>query len=435
MSALSKAATCCRTPKMTSITLAGLLIAIAVLIFSSALFSGVETALFLLKPHQLRRLEANHPGLTKFIQLFQENPRRVLNVLLLGDGLLNVVLVVLCLFFLWEGPLAGRIPQWLAGIAIFAVVVLFCDFVPKLLALSAPYRLSAIGALTLQIAMPLLDRMGRGLETVSAYVVDLLTPAHLRTRARLSDGELETLVEMGEEEGALYEGEAEMIQEIIKLGDKTAKDCMTPRVDSFMLPDDLTNEDAIARLKEKRHRRVPVYADTPDQIVGIIDAKLFLLDPSEHYTEKLIAPSFVSETMRALELLNLFLTRPQGMGVVVDEFGGTEGIITMDDIMEEILSDAVPRGDVALYIEPLGNGRFLVSGNARLDDLSEHLGFQIDAEGIDTIGGLVFTRLGYLPPSGTKLEIPRLAITVRRSGRKRIEEVLLEKTTAFEAAA
>ena len=420
---------------MTAATLAVLLAAIAILISCSALFSGVETALFLLKLHQLRRLEANHPGLTKFIQLFQENPRRVLNVLLLGDGLVNVVLVVLCLFFLWEGPFAGRIPQWLVGIAIFAVVVLFCDFIPKLLALSATYRLSAIGALTLQIAMPLLDRMGRGLETVSAYVVDLLTPVHLRTRARLSDEELGTLIEMGEEEGALYEGEREMIQEIIKLGDKTAKDCMTPRVDSFMLPDDLTNEDAIARLKEKRHRRVPVYADTPDQILGIIDAKLFLLDPSEHYTEKLIAPSFVSETMRALELLNLFLTRPQGMGVVVDEFGGTEGIITMDDIMEEILSDAVPRGDVALYIEPLGHGRFLVSGNARLDDLSEHLGFQIEAEGIDTIGGLIFTRLGYLPPSGTKLEIPHLAITVRRSGRKRIEEVLLEKTTAFEAAA
>src|SRR5438094_8570160 len=99
---------------------------------------------------------------------------------------------------------------------------------------------------------------------------------------------------MAEDEGDLYEGEAIMIQEIFKLGDKTAKDCMTPRVDSFMLPDDLTNEDAVARLKEKRHRRVPVYVDTPDQILGIIDAKLFLLDPSEHYTEKLIAPSFVS---------------------------------------------------------------------------------------------------------------------------------------------
>src|SRR5438445_11469238 len=283
--------------------------------------------------------------------------------------------------------------------------------------------------------MPLLDRMGRGLETVSAYVVDLLTPAHLRTRARLSDEELGTLLQIGEEEGTLYEGEAEMIQEIIKLGDKTAKDCMTPRVDSFMLPDDLTNEDAIARLKDKRHRRVPVYADTPDQILGLIDVKLFLLDASEHYTEKLIAPSFVPETMRALELLKLFVTHPQGMAVVVDEFGGIEGIITMEDIVEEILSDAVPGDDFALYIEPLGNGKFLVSGNARLDDLSEHLGFHIDAEGIDTIGGFVFTRLGYLPASGTKLEIPRLAITVRRSGRKRIEEILLEKTTAFEAAA
>src|SRR6266699_4810724 len=413
---------------MTGLTLVTLLAVIAILILCSALFSAVETALFLLKPHQLRRLEAHHAGLTKFIQLFRENPRRVLNVLLLGDGLVNVVLVVLCLFFLWEGPLAGRVPQWLAGIAIFAIVVLLCDLIPKLLAISAPYRLSAISAFTLKISMPLLDRMGRGLETVSAYVVDLLTPGHLRTRARLSDEELETLIEIGEEEGAVYEGEAEMIQEIMKLGDKTAKDCMTPRVDSFMLPDDLTNEDAIARLKEKRHRRVPVYADTPDQILGIVDVKLFLLDPSEHYTEKLIAPAFVSETMRALELLKLFLTRPQGMAVVVDEFGGTEGIITMQNIMEEILGDALPRGDVDLYIESLENGKFLVSGNARLDDLSEYLGFRIDAEGIDTIGGFVFTRLGYLPSAGTKLEIPGLSITVRQAGRKRIQEVLLEKT-------
>ena len=109
----------------------------------------------------------------------------------------------------------------------------------------------------------------------------------------------------------------------------------------------------------------------------------------------------------------------------------------MEDIVEEILHDVVPRDDVALYIEPLGNGRFLVSGNARLDDLSEYLGFQIDAEGIDTIGGLVFTRLGYLPSAGTKLELPGVVITVRRIGRKRIEEILLEKTTpkAFGAAA
>jgi putative hemolysin len=177
---------------------------------------------------------------------------------------------------------------------------------------------------------------------------------------------------------------------------------------------------------------VPVYIDTPDQILGIIDVKMLLLDPSDHYTERLILPSFVPETMRALDLLKLFLTHAQGLAVVVDEFGGTEGIITLSDIVEEILGDALPRGDADLYIEPLEGGKFLVSGNARLDDLSEHLGFNIEADGIDTIGGFVFNRLGYLPPSGTRLDLPRLAITVRRATRKRIEEMMLQKTTATE---
>src|SRR6059036_2795152 len=171
---------------ITGAALAILLVVISILILCSALFSGLETALFSLRPHQLRRLEEHRAGLSKFIQLFRKNPRHVLNMLLLGDGLVKVPLVILCLFFVWEGPLAGRIPQWLAAIVIFAIVVLLCDLVPKLMALAAPSRLSAIGAFTLQIAMPFLDSIGRGLETVSDYVIDLFTPANLRNRPRLS---------------------------------------------------------------------------------------------------------------------------------------------------------------------------------------------------------------------------------------------------------
>jgi CBS domain containing-hemolysin-like protein len=416
---------------MTLAALTLLLFSIAILIFWSGLFSGLETALFSLKSHQLRRLEEKHPSLKQFIQVFRDDPRRVLNVLLLADALVNTPLVVLCLFLIWEGPLAARVPQWLAATVIFAIVVLLCDLIPKLLALSAPYRLSALGVFTLKALMPLLDRVGHLLEQVSTAIVNRLTPLHLQKRPRLSDEELETLVEMGEEQGTLQEAEGEMIQEIIKLGDKTAKDCMTPRVDTFALPDDLTNEEAIAQLKQRRHRRVPVYAETPDQIVGVLDVKLFLLGPTEHYTEALIAPSFVPATMKAMDLLRGFLTHPQGLAIVVDEFGGTEGIVTLSDITEEIMSDAAPLGDADLYIEPLEDGRFLVNGNARLDDLSEHLGFELEAEGIDTIGGFVFNRLGYLPPSGTRFEMPRLAITIRRTGRKRIEEILLEKTACF----
>ena len=415
---------------MTAVGLTLLLIAIVFLVYCSALFSGLETALFALKSHQIQRLQKQHPSLADFLRTFRDNPRRVLNVLLLGDTMVNVPLVILCLVLIWEGPLITHLPAWIAALAIFALVVLLCDLIPKLLALSTAYRISALGVFTLKLMMPLLDRVGHLLENASTLVIDRLTPAKLRVRPRISDEELETLVEMGEAEGTLQEAEGEMIQEIIKLGDKTAKDCMTPRVDTFAVPDDLPNEEAIALFKQRRYRRVPIYAETPDQIVGIVDMKQFLLDPSRRYTETLIPPSFVPETMPAMELLRGFLSHPQGLAIVVDEFGGTEGIVTLGDIIEEILSDAAPLGDAELYIEPLEEGHFLVSGNARLDDLTEHLGLELAADGIDTIGGYIFNRLGYLPNVGARLEIPRLAITIRRVSHKRIEEVLLEKTAA-----
>ncbi|HSU85765.1 MAG TPA: hemolysin family protein [Chthoniobacterales bacterium] len=420
---------------MTAVGLTILLAAIIFLVSCSALFSGLETALFALKSHQIQRLQEQHPSLADFLRTFRDDPRRILNVLLLGDTVVNVPLVILCLVLIWEGPLVAHLPAWVAALAIFALVVLLCDLIPKLLALSTAYRISAVGVFTLKVMMPLLDRVGHLLEQASTVVIDRFTPARLRVRPKISDEELETLVEMGEAEGTLQEAEGEMIQEIIKLGDKTAKDCMTPRVDTFAVPDDLPNDEAIALFKERRYRRVPVFAETPDQIAGIVDVKKFLLNPSRHYTESLIPPSFVPETMPAMELLRGFLSHPQGLAIVVDEFGGTEGIITLGDIIEEILSDAAPLGDADLYIEPLEDGHFLVSGNARLDDLTEHLGFELAADGIDTIGGYIFNRLGYLPNVGARLEIPRLAITIRQVSRKRIEQVLLEKTGAGAEAA
>jgi putative hemolysin len=420
---------------MTAVGLTILLAAIDFLVSCSALFSGLETALFALKSHQIQRLQEQHPSLADFLRTFRDDPRRILNVLLLGDTVVNVPLVILCLVLIWEGPLVAHLPAWVAALAIFALVVLLCDLIPKLLALSTAYRISAVGVFTLKVMMPLLDRVGHLLEQASTVVIDRFTPARLRVRPKISDEELETLVEMGEAEGTLQEAEGEMIQEIIKLGDKTAKDCMTPRVDTFAVPDDLPNDEAIALFKERRYRRVPVFAETPDQIAGIVDVKKFLLNPSRHYTESLIPPSFVPETMPAMELLRGFLSHPQGLAIVVDEFGGTEGIITLGDIIEEILSDAAPLGDADLYIEPLEDGHFLVSGNARLDDLTEHLGFELAADGIDTIGGYIFNRLGYLPNVGARLEIPRLAITIRQVSRKRIEQVLLEKTGAGAEAA
>lgn len=405
---------------------AGPLVAIALLLaVVSALFSAIETAFFSLRNFQIKRLHKRQPELARGLERIMENPRRLLSAILLADAAVNLPLIILCIYLIRETT-PRAVPFWAAALVIFALVVLVCDLGPKMLALAHPYVVSKIGVRVLRTALPVFDPLARVLQHWSEKVADALTPKMFQAHHHLNEEELETLVQLSAEEGALEAAESEMIQEIIKLGDKTVKDCMTPRVDVFALPDDLTNEEAIAELKIHRHRRVLVYADTPDDILGIIDVQAFLSDPREHYTVTMIPPSFVSETMKALDLLRSFLKHPQGLAVIVDEFGGTEGVVTLNDIIEEIISDAVPQADRELYIECAGEGRVIASGRTRLDDLAE-MGFHLAAEGVDTIGGLVFNRLGYVPKAGADLRIDGVMITIRRSARKGVEEVLLER--------
>jgi CBS domain containing-hemolysin-like protein len=349
------------------------------------------------------------------------NPRRLLGTLLLADVLVNLPLLLLCLFVLREAGLVD-LPVWTKALIILLLVVGLCDLGPKLLALRQPHRVARLGLPLVRALLPLLDPLGAVLQRWSEAVADRLTPSQLQPHKFLHEEEIDALVQLGAEEGALQVTESEMIQEIIKLGDKTVKDCMTPRTEMFAVPDDLTNDDAIARLRKRRLRRVPVYGETPDDILGVLDVKSLLLEPATPYTELMTPPSFVPETMKALDLLRSFLKHPQGLAIIVDEFGGTEGIITLTDIVEEIISDAVPSGEHQLYIENISPGRLIVSGATRLDDLREH-GVEIEAEGIDTIGGYIFNRLGQIPMPGTEIRLGGMLLTVRRVSRKRVAEV------------
>ena len=403
----------------------GVIVALAV---CSALFSAIETALFSLQPFHIERLKARRADFAAALARLMENPRRLLSVILLADALVNLPLIVLSLYLLrvLEGP---GVPFWAEALPIFALIVFICDLVPKLAALADPYRFARLGVRVLRVLTPVFDPLARVLQRVSEKIADAVTPAALKTGHFLSEEELETLVELSAEEGALHETESEMIQEIIKLGDKTAKDCMTPRVDAFAVPDDLTHDELIPRLRAKRYRRVPVYGETPDDIEGVLDVRAFLLNADTPYTEQLIAPSFVPETMKAINLLRSFLMHPQGLAIVVDEHGGTEGIVTLADIIEEIISDAVPLAEHGLYIESVAGG-LIVNGSARLDDLNELLSVQLEEEGTDTIGGLIFNRLGGLPKPGAEVEIDGLTMTVRRTSRKRVEEVFIVQPEA-----
>ncbi|MGA8659302.1 MAG: hemolysin family protein, partial [Chthoniobacterales bacterium] len=346
-----------------------------------------------------------------------------LSVLLLTDTLINIPLIVFSLAF--ANSVSAPVPNWAKTLLLFALIVLVCDLLPKVLALADPFRFSKSAIRILRTLLPILGPLSLVLHQFAEKVANRFATAKPEVQEQLDDEELMTLVELSAEEGQLRDDEREMIQEIIKLGNKTVKDCMTPRVDAFTIPDNLSIEEAIHELRVKRHGRVPVYGESPDEILGVLDVKSFLLDPSKHYTERLEPPSFVPETMRALDLLRAFLTRPQRLAIVVDEFGGTEGLITFNDIVEEILGEAAPRGDEELYIEAIGDGKWLASGSARLDDLGELLDIELTQEGVDTVGGLIFTHLGYLPKPGTIVEIPPLEFEIRQSSRKRILEVLV----------
>jgi CBS domain containing-hemolysin-like protein len=390
----------------------------------SALFSAIETALFSLQSFQIRRLKEKKPQLAESLEKLMENPRKLLSAVLLGDAAVNLPLIIICLFLLQE-RLPETIHFWVKALIIFTLIMLLCDLAPKLVALAFPYRIAKAGGAVFRRVVPVLDPLCEALQRWSDTFACELIPGQPRQPQSLNERELETLVQIAVEEGALQRTESELILEIIKLGDKTVKDCMTPRIDAFAIPDDWANEEAIREVKARRHKLVPVYADTPDNVLGVLDVRTFLLDPRPHYTEVMIPPSFVPETMKAFDLLRGFLKHPQGMAIIIDEFGGTEGIITPADIIEEIISDAVPSAERGLYIENLGGGKLIANGSARLDDLAEIAGQRFEEEGIDTIAGLIFNRLGYLPKPGAYFQIGDLSITVRRTSRKRVEEVLI----------
>ncbi|HEX4083768.1 MAG TPA: hemolysin family protein [Chthoniobacteraceae bacterium] len=390
---------------------------------ASALFSAVETAFFSLQPLQLRRLRNQNPRLADRLSRLLENPRRVLSALLLADALANVPLIVISLYMLRTVE-QRWVPFAVAAACIFTLIAIICDLAPKVVALGQPYRLAKAGARFMGPLLPALDPLARILQRWSERLADAITPARMQAQVPLSDEELETLVQLSAEEGILEATESEMIQEILKLGDKTAGDCMTPRVDLVTIPDNLTNEEAMERLRAHRHRRVPVFGETPDDIVGTLEVIRFFLNPTVHYTELLHPPSFVPETMKALELLKSFIQHPQGMAIVVDEYGGMEGVATLNDIVEEIISDAVPSGEQELYIEPAGEGRVIAAGRTRLDDLGE-FGFHLHADGVDTIGGLIFNHTGSVPRVGATFEIDKIWVRIRRCSRRGVEEVML----------
>jgi magnesium and cobalt transporter len=314
---------------------------------------------------------------------------------------------------------------WILG---FLAAALLLEVLPGLVAGRRPRAwerpLLRAGAVVWRFFGPLFDR----LQPLVAVAAEKLFPWSLEARPRLGPEEAETLVRVREEEGGFTLPEAETLTEVLRLSRATVRYYMTPRVDVVFVGDRMSNAEVRALLLRKKFLRAPVVGETPDEVVGLLDTRaLSRLPEGMHFTEALLPPSFVPETMEASALLSGFLKHRQPLAVVLDEFGGVEGVVTLQDFIEEILGGAAPRVEADLYIEPLGDGRVLAAGTARLDDLSEYLDCDATREGIETIGGYIIHELGKLPRQGASVRLGPWKVTVRAMAQRRVREVALQR--------
>lgn len=403
----------------------------------SILFSASEVALFSLREPQIKDLKNQLPkSLKGNIDLLLSKPRRLLSMILLADTLVNVSLGLVCLYLVQRFSatfVLSRVGFWVTALLLFAVIVGLCDLLPKISAIQNPTFTARLSLRIFSVLRPVLNPLSRALQHFIEKLVDWVTPQKFHTSTLLTEGEFESIVAYSTKSGTLDQSESEMIQEIIKLGGNTAHDIMTPRIDMAVLADDLTNEEVTARLYNNRLRKIPVYGETPDHLLGVLDVKQFLerTEASLGYLEFLNPPNYVSDTMPAIDLMHSLLRKPQALAIVIDEFGGIEGVVTLDDFFDEVLLDAMPAKDEELYIEIINDTQIRVSGDARLEDIAELKDFLIMGPvGIDTVSGFIFNRLGYVPKAGTVVTLPEydITLTVRKATPRRILEVLMEKT-------
>jgi len=233
---------------------------------------------------------------------------------------------------------------------------------------------------------------------------------------------------MGYQHGALAQAEKEIILQIISLDRRTAREVMQPRSRMAAISDDLSIEEMIEAARRYKHRRLPIYDETPDTIVGILNTRALLLDPQVDLADAIEFPSFVPEAMNLLQLLKSLQRQQRGLAIVLDEFGGTAGIVTMEDILEEMIGKIRPESDSDGFVmEKLGPGRWRVSGLLRLEDFRREYPSLAEVSEVETMGGLLMSLMDVVPKTGESATFRGVKLTAAMADERRVRELLVEQ--------
>ena len=405
-------------------------LALGGLLVLSAFFSGTEIALFSLSKLQLRRLRQEHPVQGQIISELLDQPHRLLSTILFGNTVANVAAAIL-----GYGLLQTLVPGHAEALAvpIMTTVILLCGEVsPKTLVIGNAEFFAVHLARPLRWTVASTSLIRHSAETVSAWIVHgierlpYFAAQKVRSAAPTED-EYRTLLTVSERAGVVRKEERYMVNKILALEKMQVKEIMTPRVDMQCVEDVLSPEQMAEALRRIKHRRVPIIHETPDTVEGILKVKDFLTDPLRGLDEVVELPNFVPETMSVAKLLKNFRKQEHPVAIVVDEYGGTQGMVTLEDVLEEIVGEIEDEFDKSeIMVQKLDERRYLINGKARLEIVNEQCGLALQAPDVETIAGWVMAQLGALPKEGEQVRFENVRATARKVLKNRVGEVLLE---------
>ncbi|HSM33322.1 MAG TPA: hemolysin family protein [Anaerolineae bacterium] len=422
---------------LVEITVIGLLIAI------NAVFVAAEIALVTVRRSRIRQLTDEGDRRARRVARMIERPGRLLATIQLAITFIGFLAAAfagasiagqLADWFRQVGPLstsADILALLIVTLIVSLVTIVFGELVPKTLALAHAERYSLV-----------LARPVEAFGVILAPLVWLLTTAtHLVTRVlgvrdvsdeAITSEELRILVERGTEQGTIEAEEEQMIGAVLELGDQRAHEVMVARVDMVALAVDASLSEIVETIVSEGHSRIPVYEHNIDNIIGMLYAKDLLPylvgeDRPPSIRRLLRTPLFVPESMLVDDLLRSLQRRRVHIAVVLDEHGGTAGLITIEDLLEEIVGEIQDEYDEEEpMIVSLGDVEARIDGRADVDDMLEHFGTSLDGddqEEFDTIGGLVYHHIGGVPAVGDTVEVGRLKLTVEATDGRRVKTV------------
>jgi len=416
--------------------LAGLM-GIVCLLLLSALFSGSEVALFSLDSGSRERLANDpSPGATRVLHLL-ETPRSVLVSILILNTLVNVAAAILAALLTHSIAQTNGWNPWvtvLTEVVVLAFVLLVVsEITPKLLANRSPAtfakRISGILLALHRVLYPLSFLLARTMKSFNARFHD--------TAGRLSADDLKTMAEIGEAHGHLEETERELIHSIVEFGETSVREIMVSRLDVVALPADASIMDAIMLIRQSGRSRIPLYVGHLDNILGIIYAKDILRFVTEHPDQekvdwtRIARPAvFVPLFKKLDDLLADFQTRKTHIAMVVDEYGGTAGLVTLEDVLEEIVGDIRDEQDETEFdqYERLSDTEYMFDARIDLDEINDIANVRMDTEQFDfeTLGGLMFHLAGEIPNPGDTFQHDQLEFTVEEVENNRVVRVRMK---------